>query len=212
MFEFLSAGFHELLFWIQGIEPGYIYLVLFAAALVENIFPPLPGDTFTIIGGYLAASGRISLAPMFVIIVMGTMSSVMLLYIIGYHGGHEFFERHNFRIFSKSDMARVDRWFNRHGTITLLVSRFIVGGRVAVAFGAGVVKYPTHRMIVYSAISTIIFQGLLVSLAYLMHAYVDRVAEGFDLYSKIVLAVIIALVILWFVFLIRRFRNEREEI
>jgi membrane protein DedA with SNARE-associated domain len=212
MDHFFSSGFHELLLWAQTIEPGYIYLVLFLVALVENLFPPIPGDSFTLIGGYLAASGKISLIPMFLIIAMGTMSSVMLLYIIGFNGGHKFFERHNFRIFTQSDLARVDRWFTRHGAFTLLISRFIVGGRVAVAFGAGVAKYPASRMALYSSLSTIIFQGLLVSLAYLMHAYVDRVAEGFNLYSKIVLAVIITLVILWFIFLFRRFRHERKQI
>ena len=38
-----------------------LYATLFAAALVENVLPPVPGDTVVVFGGYLAGLGRLSL-------------------------------------------------------------------------------------------------------------------------------------------------------
>jgi membrane protein DedA with SNARE-associated domain len=211
MLDFITAGFRDLLVWAQMIEPGYIYLLLFAVAFAENIFPPIPGDTFTLVGGYLAATGTISLVPTFLLITGGTISSVMLLYLIGYTGGHGFFERRNLSIFTADDLKRVERWYARHGAGTLLASRFIMGARSVIAFGGGLSKYPPMSMAVYSYCSAVLFHGILIGLAYLMNAYIDRLERGFDVYGKIVLAAVTAAVILWFVFLMRRTIHGRKK-
>ncbi|MEE9443489.1 MAG: DedA family protein [candidate division Zixibacteria bacterium] len=211
MIEFLSAGFNEMLAMVDSVDPLYIYLILFGIAFFENIFPPIPGDTFTIVGGYLAAIGKLSLIPTALFITLGTISSVMLIYILGYRGGKEFFERKNYRFFNARDVNRVDSWFDKYGALTLLVSRFIVGARVAVAIGAGISRYPSPRMFIYSYISGVLFHGVLIALAYLFHAYVDNIVEWFNLYSKIVLVVVGGLVIIWVVFVIRRIIHGRQK-
>lgn len=210
MIEFLTAGFSDLMRTVNQIPGGYIYFFLFGIAFMENLFPPIPGDTFTIIGGYLAATGKLALIPTVAVILLGTVSSVMVVYLIGYHGGHEYLARKNFRIFSVEDLAKVDRWFARHGAGTLLVSRFIVGGRVAIALGAGISKYPPERMLLFTTISTVVFQGLLVGLAYILHASVDSLVDGFNWYNKIILAVLAVVVILWLGFVVKRVWHERK--
>lgn len=211
MIEFLSAGFNEALAMIDSINPVYIYLILFGIAFIENLFPPIPGDTFTIVGGYLAAIGKLSLLPTVLFITFGTISSVMLVYILGYRGGKEYFERKNYRIFNAQDVNRVDSWFDKYGAMILIVSRFIVGARVAVAIGAGISKYPTARMVIYSYISAVLFHGLLIAMAFLFEAYVDNLVEWFSLYSKIVLVVVGGFVIIWIIFVIRRIMHGRQK-
>ncbi len=208
MAEFITAGFNELLTFCRTIDPAYIYLVLLAVAFIENIVPPIPGDTMTIVGGYLAAAGQIHVVPLLFAVTLGTTGSVMLIYFLGYKELHDYLERKNLRIFSAQDMMRVESWFRRHGAGTLLISRFIVGARVAIALGAGISKYPAGLMLLYSMVSAVIFHGLLIILAFLTHAYIERLAQGFDIYSKIVLAAVAAAVILWFIFLYRRIRRE----
>lgn len=210
MIEFITAGFSELTRIVNQVPGAYIYLFLFGIAFLENIFPPIPGDTFTIVGGYLAATGKLALIPTVAVILLGTVSSIMVVYFIGYHGGHEYLARKNFRLFSTADLARVDRWFSRHGAGTLLVSRFIVGGRVAIALGAGISKYPPGRMLLFSTVSSIVFHGLLVGSAYILHASVDSLVNGFNWYNKILLAALIAVVILWLGFVIKRVWHERK--
>ena len=87
MFDFLSTEFYDLLDLVKQTEPIYIYLVLFGMAFLENIFPPLPGDTFTIIGGYLAASGKLDLVTTLAVVSIGTLMSVMIIYVFGYRHG-----------------------------------------------------------------------------------------------------------------------------
>ena len=80
--------------------------------------------------------------------------------------------------------------------MTGLFSRFIIGGRVAIAIGAGISKYPPLRMTLFSLLSAIAFHGALIALAYLMFAYISRLAEGFGLYSKIILVILSILIII----------------
>ncbi len=211
MLEFLSSGFNDLLVFVDKINPIYIYLILFGMAFVENIFPPLPGDTFTIIGGYLAAAGKLNLAMTLGSVTLGTILSVMLIYSLGYRHGREYFVRKRFRIFNAYDIRRVKGWFYRFGVWTLLFSRFVVGGRVAIAIGAGISKYPPIRMTIYSFISAVLFHGTLIVLAYLTHAYVDDLIRGFDLYSKIILIILTILIIFWVVILVRRYKHGKKK-
>jgi membrane protein DedA with SNARE-associated domain len=211
MLEFISSGFNDLLVFVEQTNPIYIYLILFGMAFLENIFPPLPGDTFTIIGGYMAAADKLSLSMTLASISLGTMMSVMAVYYFGYSRGRGYFLRKRYRLFNAYDIRRVGLWFNRFGFWTVVFSRFIVGGRVAIAVGAGMSKYPPVRMTIFSLISTLAFHGSLIALAYLMHAYISSLVEGFGLYTKIILVILSVLIIIWIILLIRRWKHAKKK-
>ncbi len=210
--DWLASGFDGILEYVSAIEPIYIYLILFGMAFMENIFPPIPGDTFTIIGGYLAAMGTIDLLPTFFSITLGTIASIMVVYTIGYRGGREYFQRKNFRFFNLDDLQRVDDLFSKYGIFTLLVSRFVVGARVMIAVGAGISRYPRFRMMILSYISGALFHGALIALAFAFNAYVDNLVDGFNLYSKIILIAVAVLIVVWGIVFVRRLINAKANI
>ena len=47
-------------------------VVLFFATWIEYIFPPFPGDTILVAGGFFAARGAISLYVTFTVLVLGS--------------------------------------------------------------------------------------------------------------------------------------------
>ena len=69
--EFLDSIFSYGAFWV--------YLVLFAACFIENLFPPFPGDSFIIAAGGLVALQRLDLTLTAATILVGGVSSVMAL-------------------------------------------------------------------------------------------------------------------------------------
>lgn len=210
MWHLISAGFDELLLFVSNTPTGYIYVILFTVAFIENIFPPFPGDTFTIIGGYLSALGKLNAGLTLGTVCAGTLLSVMLIYYIALRHGRSFFTRREYKIFNFDDIARVQRWFERFGVWTLVFSRFVVGGRVAIAAAAGMGKYPAGRMTIYSLISSVLFHGTLIALAFLMHAYIQDLVKGFNIYGKIILVFVGILIILWFALWIYRVRHGRK--
>ena len=62
---------NQLLDFIFTYGPFWVYLALFAACFIENVFPPFPGDSFIVGAGALVAVGRLDLATTVVTIIFG---------------------------------------------------------------------------------------------------------------------------------------------
>jgi len=176
----------------------WVYLLLFAACFIENLFPPFPGDSFILAAGGLAALSRLNPIVAFVLIITGGMLSVMLLYYLGRRYGHNFFVRKNYRYFSADDIAKVEIKLKKYGAIILISSRFVVGFRSALAVGAGIGRYQAVKMFVYSLISYLVFSSLLMYIAYQLVENVETIDYYFRAYNRIIWPVLLALLI-WYI-------------
>lgn len=143
----------------------WVYVVLFAACFIENIFPPFPGDSFVAAAGGLVALQRLEFLPTVILILAGGISSVMLLYVIGNKYGRRYFEKKDFKYFSAKDVAIMESRLQKWGAFILVFSRFLVGIRSVVAVAAGVGRYPAVLMLFYSTVSYFLFTVLIMFLA-----------------------------------------------
>lgn len=190
--------------------PFWIYLFLFISSFVENIFPPIPGDFITISGGGLAASGRLNIFIVFLVVYAGGILSMMLIYYLGRNKGRDFFMKKNYKMFSRDDIPRLENWFNKRGPILLLFNRFIVGVRAVIALVAGISRYNPTKKFVYVSISFWMFNGLLLFSSYLFVINFEVVYSYLRLYEKIVWPIIIAVAIIFVIIKFRRVKlNDR---
>ena len=196
--------------YIFAYGPFWVYAVLFLACFVENIFPPFPGDSFIAVAGMLVAAERLNLATSFVTVIAGGMSSVMLMYVLGRQYGREFFLRRNYRYFSAEDIAHFERNLARWGWLLMVFSRFVVGFRSAIAVGAGIARYPSVRMVLYSAISYVFFGAAIFYLAMVVVHNLDRIAEYFRTYNLIVWPIVVVAVAALVVWKIQRVRARKR--
>ena len=190
--------------------PFWIYLALLIAAFIENIFPPFPGDFFTIAGGALAASGWLNIILVFLMVYIGGIGSTMVVYYLGRSYGREFFIRKDYRLFSRRDIIRLEDWFSRKGAVLLVFSRFIVGARAAIALVSGIGEYNNWKMYIFSSISFLIFNGLLLFSSYIFVINFDTIAHYFHLYEKILWPVVIIIVILFVALKLYRMKRRGE--
>ena len=198
---------NELLDFIFSYGPVWVYLAIFAACFIENVFPPFPGDSFIIAAGALVGVGRLELVLTFLIIMAGGLGSVMLIYHFGKRHGRDFFVRKNYRYFSVDDIAKVEAKFHKWGAMILVVSRFVVGFRSALALVAGIGKYDPAKMLIFSAVSYCLFVGLLMYAAITLVENLDLVEEYINTYNMIVWpALIVGLVL----FIIRKVKSVKE--
>ena len=58
----------------------YLYLFLFASSIIENLFPPIPGDTITAFGAFLAGIGKLDFLMVIIITTIGSTIGFMLLF------------------------------------------------------------------------------------------------------------------------------------
>jgi membrane protein DedA with SNARE-associated domain len=186
----------------------WVYLVIFLACFIENIFAPFPGDTFVIAAGGLLALQRLDPVLTFAVVNAGGMASVMLMYLLGRKYGREFFIRKDYRYFSAADILTLERKLARWGAAVLLVSRFVFGFRSALALAGGLARYPAVKMFAFSLLSYFAFTGLLLYIGFKTVENLDFVERLLDRYSEVIWPLIILAVA---IFVGRRFLRLRKE-
>jgi len=203
------AHINQYLDYLFVYGPFWVYLVLFVACFIENIFPPFPGDSFIFAAGGLVAITRLHPVITYLVVVAGGMGSVMTLYYLGRRYGHDYFVRKNFKYFSAADIAGVEVKLKKYGAVILIFSRFVVGFRSALAIGAGIGRYRAFKMFVYSLISYLVFAGLLMYIAYKLVENVEVIDYYFTTYNRIVWPILGAAVIVYIWHRYRKFRKKR---
>ena len=105
--------------------PDYlIYLLLGLSAFVENIFPPIPGDTVTAFGAILVGTQKINFLGVYLSTTIGSLFGFMSLFWIGTLLGRRFFLERDYRFFKARDIKRAEEWFRKFGYLIILLNRF----------------------------------------------------------------------------------------
>ena len=193
--------------------PWVVYAIIFVACFIENLFPPFPGDTFIAAGGILVGLDRLQLVPTMVVAIVGGLGSVMILHRLGRRLGRDYFIRRNSRYFSANDISKVERTLDRWGALIMVFSRFVVGMRSVLAVVAGIGRFRTLPMLVYSAVSYVIFAGLIMFLSIKLVENVGLLEYYFEAYKLIVWPVVVlavAMIVVRKIINVRK-RNDNHE-
>ncbi|HET9086958.1 MAG TPA: DedA family protein [Acidobacteriaceae bacterium] len=141
--------------WITGIisQIGYPGVALLMA--IESACIPLPSEIIMPFAGYLVYTGRFSLLWVATAGAIGCNLGSALAYWVGAYGGRPMVERYGaFILLNRRDLDRTTAFFNRHGSITVLVSRLLPVVRTFIALPAGIAKMPQRRFHIYTFIGS----------------------------------------------------------
>jgi membrane protein DedA with SNARE-associated domain len=180
---------------------GYFGIVLLM--FLENVFPPIPSEFIMPLAGYMVAEGKQNLI---VVVVAGTAGSVLgalPLYYAGYFLGEErlkaFADSHGrWLTVSREDIERAKKWFDRHGTMAILICRLVPGLRSLISIPAGVVRMNIAVFLGYSAIGAALWTALLAYVGYLLGAKFEQVGAYLNPASYVILATVVILYIVRF--------------
>ena len=137
--------------------PILLYFLLGAGAAVENLFPPLPADTFVLIGAFLAASGRADAWTVFFVTWLTNTLTALLVYWMGCRYGRPFFQVGLGRyLLNPVQLRRLDSFYQRWGLAAIFFARFLPGLRAMVPVFAGV----TNQRFVVVAFPVLVASGL----------------------------------------------------
>ena len=183
----------QLLDWFLSLDSRWMYPMLFVSAYVENIFPPIPGDTVTVLGAYLVGRGSLNMIPVIGTTVFGSSAGFMTIYYIAYTKGRTFFTAHLHRILSERNVRKAERWVERYGDRVLLINRFLAGMRSTVAVLAGIGGLRPGRVALFSLISILVWNGILIYAGFLVGANWEMMARFIKTYNRIVWIAILVL-------------------
>jgi membrane protein DedA with SNARE-associated domain len=130
---------------------------LFGLMVVESFgIPPLPSEVILPFAGFLIATGVFPLWPTIVIALAGALVGAFIAYAVG-----RWWRERLLRIrlgplgLEERHLARMDRWFEKRGELTVAVCRSLPVVRAYISYPAGTARMPPVRFGVYTLVGSI---------------------------------------------------------
>jgi membrane protein DedA with SNARE-associated domain len=122
---------------------------------IESACIPLPSELIMPYAGFLVHTGRFNLWLAALAGAVGCNLGSVVAYEIGYYGGRPLVERFGRIIWlSQHELDMADRLFQRHGAITILISRMLPVIRTFIALPAGVARMPRAKFHIYTFVGS----------------------------------------------------------
>lgn len=189
------------------INPFMAYTVLFLSAIIENIFPPIPGDTVTVIGAYLITTGKLEFWGVYLSTSTGSLVGFFIMYLFGIKFGRSFVQsKFKSKIFSEEMFKKVEKWFLKYGYWVILANRFLSGTRSVIALFGGFFHLEWYKVILLGLISALIWNGLLIYAGYLLGVNWESIAGIISEYNKVVIVLTLVSIALYVI--LRKFRKK----
>jgi len=135
---------------------GYGGIVLLMA--IESACIPLPSEIIMPFSGYLVFTGDMTLWAVALAGAVGCVLGSLVAYWIGSYGGRPLVEKYGkYVLISHHDLAIAEKWFSKHGEITIFVGRLLPVVRTFIAFPAGVARMNLSRFNFYTFVGSFIW-------------------------------------------------------
>ena len=145
------------------------YPIVFAGVFLESIFLTgwiAPGTTVILLGAFFAAQGELNILMLWATSVAAALLGDNVGYFIGRKIGREAVERYDGRPRLRRGMERSQRFFSRHGGVTVLFGRMLSGLDAFIPLTAGLNAMPYRRYMAYDIPAAMIWSGLFSALGY----------------------------------------------
>jgi membrane protein DedA with SNARE-associated domain len=178
---------------IEEIAGKYGYLAVFLGILLENLGIPLPGETITIAGGFLAGSGKLNYGLVLASAIGGAFLGGNFGYFIGKYGGWPLLLNLGkiFRV-REEKLYEIKEQFSKNAGKTVFIGRFIALLRIFASPLAGIVQMPFLKFTAYNLAGATAWGTVMVSLAF----FAGRVVSLEQLVAWVAQFAIVALLVL----------------
>ncbi|AFZ15269.1 SNARE associated Golgi protein-like protein [Crinalium epipsammum PCC 9333] len=152
---------------IQEIAHRFGYLAVFLGILFENLGIPLPGETVTIVGGFLAGSGELNYWILLVDAILGAVLGGICGYWIGRLGGWSMLVSIGsfFRI-KEEQLVELKDKFTENASKAVFFGRFVALLRIFASPMAGIVEMPFWKFLGFNVAGATVWASVMVSLAF----------------------------------------------
>jgi membrane-associated protein len=167
----------------------WVYVILFLVVFVETglvVMPFLPGDSLLFVVGAMAGADLLSLP-----LVLGLLTAAAILgdqcnFLIGRHFGQRLLSA-NTRWFNRQAYDQAHAFYERYGSITIVLARFLPFIRTFAPFVAGVADMDRRRFTQFNLLGAFIWVWGICTAGYLF-GNIDWVKVNLD---KIIWAMIL---------------------
>ncbi|HEY9795185.1 MAG TPA: DedA family protein [Leptolyngbyaceae cyanobacterium] len=190
-FEFLSLE------TIQEIARQYGYWAVFLGIALENLGIPIPGETITLVGGFLAGSGELNYWIVLASAIVGAVLGASGGYWIGRLGGWALLLRVGrfFRI-TEEQLTDVKTQFSENAARAVFFGRFVAFLRILASPMAGIIEMPFPQFMLYNLAGGTVWASVMVTLSFFLGRLIplEQLISWMAKFAIVVLVLVIA----WF--------------
>ncbi len=185
----------------------WAYLIMFLIIFCETglvVTPFLPGDSIIFFLGLLSASGKINVWLIFIVLVTAAITGNMMNYYIGKAFGHTVFNRDNVRFFNRKNLDKAHGFFEKYGSKTIIITRFVPIVRTFAPFAAGMGCMSFAKFVIYNIIGGISWVTIFITAGYFLGTLIP------EKFLSIAILVIVAVSLLPMVIEYLREKNKNK--
>ncbi len=175
------------------------YISVFILMVLESMVFPIPSEAVMPFAGFAISSHRFTFINVAIISTVASLVGSLLSYYIGAYGGKPFLNKFGkFFLLNSHDLEKTEKYFNKHGSITILVCRFIPIVRHLISLPAGFARMNVWKFSIYTIIGAGIWNNFLAIVGFYLKQNWDAVMR----YSKIIDVTVLLLIIIILVYFI----------
>jgi membrane-associated protein len=169
----MSSHFLDLIFSLGYIGLGL--LVFAESGLFFGFF--LPGDSVLFSAGLLAAQGTLNIWVLVPLIVICAIAGDQVGYWFGARVGPALFTRPDSLLFKKKRLEETHAYFEKYGSVTIVLARFVPAVRTFAPILAGVGGMRYSTFIRYNILGGVLWGAGITLLGYYLGSVVPNIEE-----------------------------------
>lgn len=201
----------EFVDWVVSLPDPLVWLALFAAAGIEYVFPPFPGDVIVLAGSVLMGSQGYNVVPVFVAVTAGSTLGAWADYELGRwlaRPGTTFLHRWFDRPAVSRTVRRMKAGFAKHGDFYLVINRFLPGVRAFFFVAAGMAGFRRARTMVIATLAALLWNGMIVLVGLAIGTNLEDLIAFADRYFRMAWLIVVLAALFLLVRLVWRIRRR----
>ncbi len=192
--EMIRWGGYALLFFIIFADTGLFFGFL------------LPGDALILTAGLVAATGKLDIVQINLVMILAAILGDSTGYFIGKHFGRKLFEREESLFFKRAYLLQAQAFYDKHGGKAVFLARYFPVVRNFATTVAGIANMPYPRFIFFSISGAVVW---IVSFSLLGYFVVKQFPE-LEAYINKGIAVLLVVIIGTILFNLLKSRSPKS--
>lgn len=184
---------------IQALAQQYGYWAVFLGILLENIGLPIPGETVTLAGGFLAGSDQLNYWIVLSDAILGAIIGGNIGYWVGRSGGWPLLlgVGRVFRV-QEPQLISLKNQFSENAAKAVFLGRFVALLRIFASPLAGIAQMPYSRFMLYNTLGAAVWASVMVTLSYFAGQVVplEKLVTWASKFAIVTLLIVIAWIVI----------------
>lgn len=188
------------------------YAAVFVLCALQSCCFPTSSELTLGFAGVLAAQGKLNLAVVIVVAVLGEVVGAYAAWVIGRFGGRAVVDRFGkYVLLSHRDLDRAEAWYQRHQRFGVLGSRLLPVIRNFVALPAGIAEVPLLRFGILTALGSLVWDAAMASIGYGVGTHWHSIVDGFSDAGYVLGALVVVAIVFGVVHRYRRYKEATAQ-